>query len=589
MRENNHVQVKRQIIVVLLIVILAVAAWFRVSRLDEVEPVWDELMDTATAISYRENPNPFDLTSDVELRTSQMSQARLPYYIAALTAYFVPGKAMSFSYQSLWPYIYCARIPSVLFGVLTVLMAYFLGKGLYDTRTGIISALLLAISSYHIGFSRVEADSYDTFFYLLSLWVFYKGIAAKNPKYLLFSGITTGIACACKFSAALLLPAFLLFIAVAFYGHISFKIKDIDKSSRRLLLLNSGIIYSFMLISVHLYMRKLDAGTAGQTLLFFLAAVTVYLSILWPVILKMECPFENKAITVIFINVALMSMIFTFIGSPIHLIPRNLEFLLVKWLLPFLRGWPAVPGECSAVLPTGIIFFKLGLPFNLMFFCGLFYSLTHLKNRADLFISLVFLVYFVVLSVSKVFMSWYAMPVLPLAIIISSRFVVLCWDAAKTRAARIIPAVSVFAGIVFQLWTLAKIAPQYHLDGYKLGAKFIGYNKPCFVFVDGVKDTIGWLERNIPDHSRVGILYDMEILDKHSLEFIFRHLCATYSANKTIKYEHIDREDGLANYDYLIASSVFGKEWMEDNSSFNLVHTINLSGLEMYRIYEKRL
>lgn len=589
MRENNHVQVKRQIIVVLLIVIFAVAAWFRVSRLDAVEPAWDELMDTATAISYRENPNPFDLTSDVELRTSQMSQARLPYYIAALTAYFVPGKAMSFSYQSLWPYIYCARIPSVLFGVLTVLMAYFLGKGLYDTRTGIISALLLAISSYHIGFSRVEADSYDTFFYLLSLWVFYKGIAAKNPKYLLFSGITTGIACACKFSAALLLPAFLLFIAVAFYGHIFFKIKDIDKSSRRLLLLNSGIIYSFMLISVHLYMRKLDAGTAGQTLLFFLAAVTVYLSILWPVILKMECPFENKAITVIFINVALMSMIFTFIGSPIHLIPRNLEFLLVKWLLPFLRGWPAVPGECSAVLPTGIIFFKLGLPFNLMFFCGLFYSLTHLKNRADLFISLVFLVYFVVLSVSKVFMSWYAMPVLPLAIIISSRFVVLCWDAAKTRAARIIPAVSVFAGIVFQLWTLAKIAPQYHLDGYKLGAKFIGYNKPCFVFVDGVKDTIGWLERNIPDHSRVGILYDMEILDKHSLEFIFRHLCATYSANKTIKYEHIDREDGLANYDYLIASSVFGKEWMEDNSSFNLVHTINLSGLEMYRIYEKRL
>lgn len=578
-------KVKRLTVFVLLMVILAAAALLRFIRLDAVEPTWDELMDTATSISYRENPNPFDLTGDVELRTSQMSQARLPYYIAALTAYFVPGKAMSFSYQALWPYIYCARIPSVLFGVLTVLTVYFLGKGFYDTRTGIISALLLAISSYHIGFSRVEADSYDTFFYLLSLWVFFKGITTMNPKYLLFSGITTGIACACKFSAVLLLPTFFLFIVVYCHRDLSLRINSADKSLLRLLLLNAGIIYSFMLIFVHLYMRVLDAGIVRQTLFFFLAVVIVFLCILLPVILKMEYPFKNKDITVIFINIALMSIIFTFIGSPIHLIPKNLDFLLCKWLLPFLHGWPGVPMQSLSILPIEIIFLKLGIPFNLMLFGGLFYNLTHLQNRTNLFISLAFLVYFLVISIAKVFMSWYAMPILPLAIIISSRFIVVCWDAVKTKAVRIVLAVSIFAGVCFQLFTLAKIVPHYHLDGYKLGAKFIGYNKPSFIFVDGIRDAIGWLERNIPEYSRVGILYYMEIMDTHTLDFVFQHLAATYSAGKTIKYEHINSKEELGNYDYLIVSSVFGKEWAHNNSSFNLVCSISLSGLEVYQIY----
>lgn len=601
------INVKR---ITFLLFIIIVAALFRFNELDSPEIMWDELMDLGTTLSYLKNPNPFDISDDgANIRFMQISQARLPFYIAAFSAYFVSKNVVPDNPNSanLDSYLHFARLPSVLFGIITVLMVYFLAKGFYGGPTGSLSALLLAISSYHIGFSRfavTHGGSYDPFFYLLSLLLFFKGMAGRSQKYLLFAGMTAGIACACKFSAVLLLPTFFLLMfsdmAAGFRKpvteqRLSLKIKHRDKHLPRLLQLNLLVLFSFvliavfpfMLISSHSHNQQFAGELAGRILFFFLAVAGGYLVMLFTIILKMKNQFEKNALALIFINILLTSIVFTFIGSPIHLNLRSIGTILA-WIPQFLQGGYTGYTEWFGRLPLNIIFFKLGLPFNLLFFLGLGYNLFHLKDKANLFISVSFLLYFIVVSGLKDFTSWYLMPILPLAIIMGSRFIVLCWETAKVRLVRVILAVSIFAGVGVQLWTLAKIAPHYHLDGYKLGAQFIGYNKPCFLFVDGIRNSAGWIERNIPDYSRVGIVYYIPHTEAARFDIVFQTLSSIYRGNKTINYEYVNNQEELCRYDYLIVSSIFGKEWVDKSSPYDLVYAVNLSGLEVFRIYKKQ-
>lgn len=47
------------------------------------------------------------------------------------------------------------RLPSAIFGILTVLGMYFLGKELFSKQIGLASSFLLAVSFWHINFSRI--------------------------------------------------------------------------------------------------------------------------------------------------------------------------------------------------------------------------------------------------------------------------------------------------------------------------------------------------------------------------------------------------------------------------------------------------
>jgi mannosyltransferase len=60
------------------------------------------------------------------------------------------------------------RLPSVMLGVGSVFMIFCLGRSLYDARTGLLAAALLAVSPYHISYSQ-EARSYSLLVFL-SLW-----------------------------------------------------------------------------------------------------------------------------------------------------------------------------------------------------------------------------------------------------------------------------------------------------------------------------------------------------------------------------------------------------------------------------------
>lgn len=85
------------------------------------------------------------------------------------------------------------RSVSVLFAVLTVILAYFLGRE-FDESVGLLSAFFLGISSWHIYITHlVSPYSTITMLITLSLYLVYKGIKNKNKLLLILAAFFGGL------------------------------------------------------------------------------------------------------------------------------------------------------------------------------------------------------------------------------------------------------------------------------------------------------------------------------------------------------------------------------------------------------------
>lgn len=76
---------------------------------------------------------------------------------------------------------YLVRFPAALFGIMSVAVIYRVGRMFFGNRVGLISALLLSTSSFHIFYSQ-EARSYAQllFFSLASFWFFYQAVITNK-------------------------------------------------------------------------------------------------------------------------------------------------------------------------------------------------------------------------------------------------------------------------------------------------------------------------------------------------------------------------------------------------------------------------
>src|SRR3989338_1229337 len=81
------------------------------------------------------------------------------------------------------------RVTPVVYGTLTVLLIFFLGRSLFQSNlVGLASAFLLAISPWHIHLTRASFESsLATFFVMLGIWFFIKGF--KDQKWFVISMI----------------------------------------------------------------------------------------------------------------------------------------------------------------------------------------------------------------------------------------------------------------------------------------------------------------------------------------------------------------------------------------------------------------
>jgi len=120
---------------------------------------------------------------------------------------------------AIWIYLFgtsleASRTVSVVSGSLTIVVVYFLGKSVFDNKVGLLSALFLCFSSFHILYSRLAtSESLVLFFILTALYFFWVGYNKKSRTYMCMSGIFFGLSLNTKYIALAAALASVLFIA----------------------------------------------------------------------------------------------------------------------------------------------------------------------------------------------------------------------------------------------------------------------------------------------------------------------------------------------------------------------------------------
>jgi hypothetical protein len=111
--------------------------------------------------------------------------------------------------------LFAARIPSIISGTLLVIAIYWLGRAPFGRAVALLAALCLALSPWLVYFSALAyldmtMTMLITIAYLL-LWP-----AIHQPRLYILSAMLVGLAAACKYTAVLVIPAMVLFVAYYF-------------------------------------------------------------------------------------------------------------------------------------------------------------------------------------------------------------------------------------------------------------------------------------------------------------------------------------------------------------------------------------
>lgn len=116
------------------------------------------------------------------------------------------------------------RLTPVLYGTLTVLVLFFLGSELFKSNIiGILSALLLAISPWHIQLTRASFESaFATFWFSVGVLLLVKGF--KRPKWLIWSMVPFAVSVYTYNTTRVFTPLFLITVLVI-YNKLFFQYK----------------------------------------------------------------------------------------------------------------------------------------------------------------------------------------------------------------------------------------------------------------------------------------------------------------------------------------------------------------------------
>jgi 4-amino-4-deoxy-L-arabinose transferase-like glycosyltransferase len=202
----------------LLVVILAVAAILRLFNLGGIPPgLWTDEVALGT--------NAYSLGTTGRSLDGKF----LPLYVheATFDTYGFPQIVYQPVYQyALIPFVKLfgrsaavVRLPSVLFGVLGILAAYFLARDLFGSTIGLLTAGLLALSPWHHHYSRIcfEVISLPVFTALGTACLF-RGLT--KPRFLFAGAGLLSLATYCYPPARLFVPLLLLGFVVTHYREV---------------------------------------------------------------------------------------------------------------------------------------------------------------------------------------------------------------------------------------------------------------------------------------------------------------------------------------------------------------------------------
>lgn len=111
---------------------------------------------------------------------------------------------------------FIVRLPTVIFGILSIVSVFFVVKSIFSIQAGLLSAFLLSISTLHLQYSQeVRYYSYLVFFSSLTLLAAYKLVAEKKKTlWILLFLVSTVINLATQLTALLVLAAELVFFTI---------------------------------------------------------------------------------------------------------------------------------------------------------------------------------------------------------------------------------------------------------------------------------------------------------------------------------------------------------------------------------------
>lgn len=171
-------------ILIFLILIVTIASILRLSGLGKVpaSPDWDEVALGYNAYSIMQTGrDEYGKFLPIILRS-------FDDYKPALYIYFTIPSIAIFGLN-----IFAVRLPSVIFGISMVIGTFFLVKELFKKNNlALLSAFLLAISPWHIQFSRIAFESnVGTSLNIFGILFFLKGL--KKPWFLILSALIMGL------------------------------------------------------------------------------------------------------------------------------------------------------------------------------------------------------------------------------------------------------------------------------------------------------------------------------------------------------------------------------------------------------------
>ena len=209
---------------ILLILIIALASFLRLYRIqDYMTFLGDEGRDVLVTYNI--------LHGKLTLLGPRASAG--DFFLGPIYYYFITPFLFIFNYNPVGPAVMVA-----LFGIATVWLIYRFASEIFNSRVGLISALLYSISPVVIAYSRSSWNpNIFPFFSLLTLYVIYKAFVKNNIKLFILGGVLLGISMQLHY-----LALFLGFI-IAVYILSTFIIRYFLKSSGDILILIKTYLY----------------------------------------------------------------------------------------------------------------------------------------------------------------------------------------------------------------------------------------------------------------------------------------------------------------------------------------------------------
>lgn len=123
--------------------------------------------------------------------------------------------AQHFSIRVFGENMLALRLPAVLAGFGSVFLIYLLAGQLINKKAGYISAIVLAVQSYHVWVSRLGIqDGLVIFFSLLILWLWMQSLEKDNKWLWILWGASLGLGIITKLTVVIIIPILFVYLLI---------------------------------------------------------------------------------------------------------------------------------------------------------------------------------------------------------------------------------------------------------------------------------------------------------------------------------------------------------------------------------------